>query len=66
MRLNIVWIKIFGRMPALSCQILGLSPPHTGIRLDADVLDWFKSQGKGWQTRINAVLRSYFDHHTPS
>jgi len=40
---------------------------HTGIRLDADVLDWFKSQGKGWQTRINAVLRSYYEnHHTPS
>lgn len=40
---------------------------HTGIRIDADVLDWFKSQGKGWQTRINAVLRSYFENHqTPS
>ena len=40
---------------------------HTGIRIDADVLDWFKSHGKGWQTRMNAVLRSYFEnHHTPS
>lgn len=29
------------------------------LRLDADVLDWFKSLGKGYQTRINAVLRSY-------
>jgi uncharacterized protein (DUF4415 family) len=29
------------------------------IRLDADVLDWFKLQGKGYQTRINAVLRMY-------
>lgn len=29
------------------------------LRLDADVLDWFKSQGKGYQTRINAVLRAY-------
>ena len=36
---------------------------HTGIRLDADMLDWFKSQGKGWQSRINAVLRSYFESH---
>ncbi len=36
---------------------------HTGIRIDADVLDWFKSQGKGWQTRMNAVLRSYFENH---
>jgi uncharacterized protein (DUF4415 family) len=27
------------------------------IRLDADVLDWLKSQGPGYQTRINALLR---------
>jgi len=31
------------------------------IRLDQDVLDWFKSKGEGYQTRINAVLRSYVD-----
>ncbi len=29
------------------------------VRLDADVIDWFKSQGKGYQTRMNAVLRAY-------
>ncbi len=29
------------------------------VRLDADVLEFFKSQGRGYQTRINAVLRSY-------
>ena len=27
------------------------------LRLDADVLAWFKAQGKGYQTRINATLR---------
>jgi uncharacterized protein (DUF4415 family) len=26
-------------------------------RVDADVLDWLKSQGKGYQSRINAILR---------
>ena len=31
----------------------------TTIRLDPDVLDYFKSMGKGYQTRINAVLRAY-------
>ncbi|MPY88841.1 MAG: hypothetical protein GEU99_13045 [Luteitalea sp.] len=31
------------------------------IRLDADVLDWFKHQGRGYQTRINQVLRRYMD-----
>ena len=28
------------------------------IRLDADVLAWLKGQGKGYQTRINALLRT--------
>ena len=27
------------------------------LRLDADVVDHFKSSGPGWQTRINAVLK---------
>jgi uncharacterized protein (DUF4415 family) len=31
------------------------------LRLDSDVLDWFKRQGKGYQTRINAVLRAYVE-----
>ncbi|MDH0300411.1 MULTISPECIES: BrnA antitoxin family protein [unclassified Pseudomonas] len=29
------------------------------IRLDADVLEWFKAQGAGYQTRINQLLRQY-------
>jgi uncharacterized protein (DUF4415 family) len=29
------------------------------IRLDADVLAWFRGHGPGYQTRINAVLRSF-------
>jgi uncharacterized protein (DUF4415 family) len=29
----------------------------TTVRLDADVLAWLRSQGKGYQTRINAILR---------
>lgn len=29
------------------------------IRFDADVLAWFKAQGKGYQSRMNAVLRAY-------
>lgn len=34
------------------------------IRLDTDVLEWFKKQGKGYQTRINKLLRSYMETHT--
>ena len=33
------------------------------LRLDRDVLEWFKSTGKGYQTRINAILRSYVEAH---
>ena len=29
------------------------------LRLDADVLEWFKIQGRGYQTRMNALLRAY-------
>lgn len=35
--------------------------PMISIRVDADVLEWFKAQGPGYQTRINAVLRLYMD-----
>jgi uncharacterized protein (DUF4415 family) len=31
---------------------------HTGLRLDADILEHFKAAGPGWQTRINATLRA--------
>lgn len=31
------------------------------IRLDADLVDHFRDQGRGWQTRMNAVLRAYAD-----
>ena len=36
---------------------------HATLRLDADVLSWFRSQGRGYQTRINAILRRYFEQH---
>lgn len=29
------------------------------LRLDSDILDWFKEQGRGYQTKINAILRVY-------
>ncbi len=29
------------------------------LRLDADIIEFFRSQGKGYQTRMNAVLRAY-------
>jgi uncharacterized protein (DUF4415 family) len=33
------------------------------LRLDADVLDWFRASGRGYQTQINALLRAYVEAH---
>ena len=32
---------------------------HVSMRLDAEILEWFRGQGHGYQTRINAVLSAY-------
>ena len=43
----------------------GLKPVNSKeqvtLRLDADVLTWFRSQGKGYQTQINRLLRAYME-----
>jgi len=44
-------------------QVEPLVPPgktSVHLRVDTDVLDWFKSKGRGHLTRMNAVLRHYF------
>lgn len=33
------------------------------LRVDRDVLEWFKKQGRGYQTRINQLLRAYMEAH---
>ena len=33
------------------------------LRIDRDVLAWFRKRGRGYQTRINALLRAYVDAH---
>lgn len=45
-----VWVE-----PVLKQQI--------SVRIDGDVLDWFRATGKNYQTRMNAVLRTYVLHH---
>jgi uncharacterized protein (DUF4415 family) len=44
---------------------LRLPEPKTAvtIRLDRQVLNWFKTKGPGYQTRINALLRAYMEAH---
>jgi uncharacterized protein (DUF4415 family) len=37
------------------------SKASISLRVDQDVLEWFKGQGTGYQTRINTVLRAFRD-----
>ncbi len=32
------------------------------LRIDPDVLEWFRTRGPRYQTRMNAVLRAYMEH----
>ena len=41
------------------------SKQQVTIRLDDDVLEWFRAQGEGYQIRINALLRAYMEAHQP-
>lgn len=33
------------------------------LRIDADVVQWFRERGRGYQTRINSILRAYKEAH---
>ena len=35
-------------------------------KFDADMVRWFKRQGRGYQARMNAVLRSFYEAHSGS
>ncbi|MCQ2004526.1 BrnA antitoxin family protein [Rhizobium sp. NRK18] len=37
------------------------SKKQVTMRIDANVLDWFKARGKGYQTRMNAVLKAFME-----
>ncbi|MCQ9328336.1 BrnA antitoxin family protein [Pelistega suis] len=34
------------------------------LRIDAEVLSFFRSQGKGWQTKMNDVLKAWVERHS--
>ena len=45
----------------------GLKPPtqkaQITLRIDEDVLEFYRKQGRGYQTKINALLRAYMNEH---
>ncbi|HZX71557.1 MAG TPA: BrnA antitoxin family protein [Rhodanobacter sp.] len=62
----------YGDIPAMSAEFWAKHRPariepkaQVTLRIDQDVLDYFKEGGKGYQTRINEVLRSFVVAHTP-
>ncbi|MDW8371496.1 MAG: BrnA antitoxin family protein [Geminicoccaceae bacterium] len=36
------------------------------IRIDQDVLAWFRTLGPGWQSLVNVILRAYMERHRDS
>jgi uncharacterized protein (DUF4415 family) len=43
-------------------KVVSLRPKErVTVRLDPDILEWLKAQGKGYQTRLNAILRAYVE-----
>jgi uncharacterized protein (DUF4415 family) len=61
-------------IPEISPQIFargivrrGLKPvvrkKQLTLRMDSDVIDWFRKQGQGYQTKINSLLRAYMEEH---
>ena len=54
------WISI-GLLQAIICVVVHVERNDDVIRMNADVLEWFKSQGPGYQTRINQLLRKYME-----
>ncbi|MSP88697.1 MAG: hypothetical protein EXQ92_07785 [Alphaproteobacteria bacterium] len=51
----------FWRKARVVMPPLGKASIH--LRLDSDVLSWFRDQGRGHLSRMNAVLRSYMEAH---
>ncbi len=54
--------------PDWAQAVLGVPAPkdHINIRVDHDVLEWFKASGRGYQTLMNNVLRAFVQSRQPS
>lgn len=44
-----------------SARVVAPGKTSVHLRLDKDVVEWFRARGKGHLTRMNAVLRAYVD-----
>jgi uncharacterized protein (DUF4415 family) len=64
----------FSDIPEVSAEMFaraivrhGLKPvrpkKQLTLRIDSDVVEWYQRQGRGYQTRINSLLRAYMEEH---
>ena len=52
---NIDWTK--------ACLVIPQRKESVHLRVDPEVLNWFRQQGRGYLTRMNAVLKTYYEAH---
>ena len=52
-------VMIEGARPMRLEDFLTAAKEKVSLRLDREVLSWFRAQGGGYQTRINAALKAY-------
>ncbi len=61
-------------VPEITPEMFAAAVVHRGLkpvskkkqitmRVDVDVLDWFRAQGRGYQTKINMLMRAYMEAH---
>ena len=53
--------EMFAQAVVRRCLPTSKTKAQVTLRIDSDVLAWFKSQGRGYQTKINALLRAYME-----
>ncbi|MFI3271518.1 MAG: BrnA antitoxin family protein [Pseudomonadota bacterium] len=59
--LDDAFFAVAKRMPP--SQLVRATKPQITLRIDADILAWYKSLGKGYQSKMNAVLKAYAQTH---
>lgn len=55
--------KKFARAVARKGLVVAPKKALLSLRVDADVVAWFRAQGTGYQSRMNALLRAYMEAH---
>ena len=55
--------KMFARAVVRKGLVVVPKKALLSLRVDSDVVEWFRAQGAGYQSRMNALLRAYMEAH---